>query len=176
MTQGSTDARREYFGAAAVYAAGAVLYFVAREFLALDFLVSPLFYGVVVLIASYFRPRLLASAVILTAWGIAVLLDGRGPVAEGRTAPVHLAGFGVGALLCLLLRRWIDARVALESIAIIMIVAGLWYYFAFEFSALQEAWLWSAVFLASAAMLVLWGIRLRSTGAAGRRAPSPRTG
>lgn len=171
-----TDARREYFGAAAVYAAGAVLYFSAREFVGLDFQASPLFYGMMLLIASYFRRRLLASAVILTMWGIAVLLDGRGPIAEGRTAPVHLFGFGAGTLLCLLLDRWIAARVALESIAVITIVVGLWYYFVYDVSALEEAWLWSAVFLASAALLVLQGVRARSAGATGRRAPSPRPG
>lgn len=161
-TTGDASPRRERLGAAAVYAAGAVLYFIARESLGLNFLASPLFYGVLVLAASYFRPRLLASAVILVCWGIAVLVDGNGPLAGGRTAQVHVAGFGVGALACLRLGRWIPARVALESVAIIMIVVGVWYYFVEEYAVLERAWLWSAVFLANAAGLAgsaLWVTR-----------------
>jgi len=168
--QANADATREYFGAAAVYAAGAALYFVAREAFDMDFLASPLFYGVMLLVASYFRPRLLASAVVLICWGVAVLADGNGPLEEGRTASVHTFGFGVGALLCLLLRRWIPERVALESLAIIMIVVGLWYYFVHEFSVLEDAWLWSAVFLASACGLVVGGLWARRGGATEARA------
>ncbi|MGH2588788.1 MAG: hypothetical protein ACRDJE_28020 [Dehalococcoidia bacterium] len=164
--QAGADATREYFGAATVYAAGAVLYFLAREVFDMDFLASPLFYGVMLLVASYFRPRLLASAVVLICWGIAVLADGNGPLEEGRTASVHTFGFGVGALLCLLLRRWIPERVALESLAIIMVVVGLWYYFVHDFSVLEDAWLWSAVFLASAAALVVVGLRVRTANGA----------
>lgn len=174
--QESADGARAYFGAAAVYAAGAVTYYIARESFDLDFLASPLFYGAMLLIASYFRRRLLASAVILICWGLAVLLDGRGPIEPGRTAQVHVFGFGVGALLCLLLRRWISDRVALESLAVIMIVVGLWYYFVYQFSALEEAWLWSGVFLLSAAVLALQGLRLRSTGSSDRSVSPPRPG
>lgn len=161
-TTPETGRPREYFGAAAVYAAGAVIYYAAREFLDVDFLVSPLFYGLMLLVASYFRPRLLASAVILICWGAAVLADGNGPLADGRTAQVHTFGFGAGALACLLLERWIPTRVALESLAVILLIVGVWYYLVYEFSVLERAWLWSAVFLASAIALVVAGVR-RST-------------
>jgi hypothetical protein len=66
--------------------------------------------------------------------------------------------------------------VALESVAIIMIVVGLWYYFVYEFPELEEAWLWSAVFLASAVLLALHGLRLRRSSAGRARSLSPRSG
>ena len=155
VAEANAGAQEGRLGAAAVYAAGAVLYFVAREVLKVDFIISPLFYGLLVLAASYFRRRLLASAVVLICWGIAVILDGKGPLEGGRTAQVHTIGFGVGALATLLLGRWIPSRVALESVAIIMIVVGVWYYLVYEVPELEEPWLWSAVFLASAAALLV---------------------
>jgi hypothetical protein len=156
--------RRERLGAAAVYAAGAVIFFVLRQVVNVDFLLSPLLYGLILLAGSYFRPRLLASAVILLTWGVAVLLDGKGPLAADRTAQVFMVGFGVSAVFLLLLRRWVDSRVALESLAVILIVAGIWYYFEKEHSVFREPWLWSAVLLASALALAV-PVLLRPTGA-----------
>ncbi len=80
--------RWERWSAAAVYVIGAVCYFVAREFLGLPFTASPLFVGVVMLAASRFRRRLLASAVLLLTWGTAILINGRGhwrPVVQRRS-------------------------------------------------------------------------------------------
>jgi hypothetical protein len=100
--QRGADGEREYFGAAAVYAAGAVAFYVARESLELDFLASPLFYGVMLLIASYFRRRLLASALILICWGVAVLLDGRGPIEPGapHRSMSSASGWGRSSVYC----------------------------------------------------------------------------
>jgi len=150
------------FGAAAVYAAGGVVYYFARELGGLNFLVSPLFYGVIVLAASWFRPKLLASAIILIVWGIAVLVDGHGPLAADRTAPVHTAGFGIAALVLLALRRRIDPAEALQSLALIMVVVGIWYYLAHDYHVLERPWLWLLVFLASALALVGAGFRQRA--------------
>ena len=148
-----TGGRRERLGAAAVYAAGGVLYFVAREVLGVGFLASPLLYGLIVLAASVFRPRLRAPAVLLTVWGAAVLLDGHGPIAEGRSAAVYIAGFGLGALLLRLLERWIDTRAALESLAAVILITGVWFYFAEAYEILTRPWLWSAWLLLSAGAL-----------------------
>jgi hypothetical protein len=141
-----------------VYAAGAVLYFVLREVVRIDFILSPLLYGLLVLGASAFRPRLLATAIVLICWGIAVVLDGKGPLADGRTAQVHTIGFGAGALVLWLLRDRIDAAGSLQSLATVMLVVGAWYYFVYDYPVLERAWLWSAVFLATAIALVVGGI------------------
>jgi hypothetical protein len=154
MPRPASDERRERLGAAAVYVSGAVLYFGLRELAGIDFIVSPLLYGLVLLGASAFRRRLLASAVLLVTWGIVVVLDGKGPLAEDRTAPVHIFGFGLGALITLLLERWIDRRAALESIAIIMMTTGVWFYLVEDFEVLESAWVWSLVLLVNAAALI----------------------
>lgn len=146
--------RRERLGAAAVYAAGAIIYFVLRRLLDLDFLASPLIFGVVLLAASYFRPRLLASGILLASWGVFVLLDGKGPFADGRSAPMYVLGFGVGALILLALRERIASRISLEAVATVMTVAGVWYYLVYDFDVLEAPWLWSAYLLGSAAALV----------------------
>src|SRR4051794_27093524 len=88
---GPANPRRERLAAATVYVAGAILYALAREAGGLDFTASPLFYGLILLVASYFRPRLLASALLLCIWGTVVLLDGKGPFPAGRTAPLFVS-------------------------------------------------------------------------------------
>ncbi len=137
-----------------MYVIGAVSYFVAREFLELPFTASPLFVGVVMLVASVFRRRLLASAVLLLTWGTAILINGRGPLEAGRTAALYITAFGLGAGILLVLRGGIESRVALESVAIVMAVAGVWFYLAYDYPALERPWLWSAALLISAAGLV----------------------
>lgn len=149
------DDSRERFGAAAVYAVGAVLYFLLREVARLDFIYSPLFYGLLVLAASAFRPRLLATAIVLVCWGIAVVSDGKGPLADGRTAQIHTIGFGAGALALWLLRGRLDPARSLQSLATVMLVVGVWYYFVYDEPVLERAWLWSAVFLATALALAV---------------------
>lgn len=175
-TSTRSDERRERLGAAAVYAIGAVAYFIAREVLEMDFLLSPLFYGLIVLAASYVRPRLLAPAIVLICWGTAVVLDGRGPIEDGRTAQMHTFGFGLGALVLWLLRARIDPAASLQTLATIMLVVGVWYYFVYEIPELEEPWLWSAVFLATAAALVagvLLASRTRETGEGGSMPHTP---
>ena len=153
---------RERLGAAAVYAVGAVLYFLLREVAGLDFIYSPLFYGLLVLAASALRPRLLATAIVLVCWGIAVVLDGKGPLADGRTAQIHTTGFGAGALVLWLLRDRIDPARSLQSLAVVMLVVGVWYYFVYDYPVLERAWLWSAVFLATALVLAVSALRTRT--------------
>ena len=156
---------RGRLGAAAVYAAGAVLYFVAREALGMEFTLSPLFYGLMLLAAGYFHRPLLAPAIVLICWGVAVVLDGKGPLAEGRTAQVHTFGFGLGALLLWLLRDRIDPAGSLQTVAIVMLVVAVWYYFVDDFPVLERAWLWSAVFLLGAAATIAGGLVQRRAAA-----------
>lgn len=147
--------RRERLGAAAVYLVGAVAYFIAREVLGLGFMASPFFLGMVMLVASYFRPRLLASATLLAIWGTVVLLNGKFFWADGRSDAVYLAAFGVGALVLVALQRWVDPRVSLETVGIVMLVTGVWYYLAYEYDALVKTWVWSLSMVVSAVALVL---------------------
>lgn len=169
----STPARSERLGAAAVYVAGAAAYYVARRYLGLGFTASPLFAGVLMLVASYFRLRLLASAVLLITWGSAILFAGHGPIAAGHSTPLYIGAFGLGALILLLLRRWIDARVALENVASVMLAVGLWFYFDYDYPVMERIWLWSAWLLANAAALV--GMELVQSGRLNSSpGPSPR--
>lgn len=147
--------RRERLGAAAVYLVGAVVYFIAREWLGLRFMASPFFLGMVMLVASYFRPRLLASATLLAIWGTAVLLNGKFIWADGRSDAVYLAAFGLGALVLVALQRWVDPRVSLETVGIVMLVTGVWYYLAYDYDALVKTWVWSLAMVVSAAALAL---------------------
>jgi hypothetical protein len=90
-----------------------------------------------------------------------VVLDGKGPLADGRTAQVHTLGFGAGAFVLWLVRDRIDAAGSLQSLASVMLVVGVWYYFVYDYPVLERAWLWSAVFLATAIALVVGGLRSR---------------
>lgn len=139
---------------AAVYLVGALLYYAARERFGLSFMLSPFVYGLILLVASIFRQRLLASAALLLIWGLAVELDGRGPLAAGRTAALYMTAFGLGAGVLLLLRRWVDAQVALESVALVMLTAGIWFYLSYDYPTLIQPWLWSAWFIVSGLALV----------------------
>ena len=156
---------RGRLGAAAVYAAGAVVYFVAREALGMEFTLSPLFYGLMLLGAASFRRPLLAPAIVLICWGVAVVLDGKGPLEEGRTAQVHTFGFGLGALLLWLLRGRIEPAGSLQTVAIVMLVVAVWYYFVDDYPVLERAWLWSAVFLLGAAATIAGGLVQRRAAA-----------
>ena len=139
--------------AAAVYAIGAALYYAAIDGLGVTFDATPLLIGAVMLAASVFRRRLLASAVLLLAWGAAVLLVRHGPLPDHREAPVFLIAFGLAMAALVLLRRWLDPRIALESAAIVLLAGGLAFYGAFASDVFTSAWLWSAALLASAIIL-----------------------
>ncbi len=152
---------KERIGTAAVYVAGGIVYYLLREMGGLDFTASPLLYGLMLLVACRFRPRLLASAVLMLVWGAAVLVDGKGPFPADRTAPFFMAAFGLGAGILLLLRGRIEPRVALESIAAVMTTAGVWFYFVHDIPMLEKTWLWTGYFLLYAAGLLVgeWYIR-----------------
>lgn len=159
---------RARLGTAAVYAGGGVVYAALREGARLDFTASPLLYGLVLLVAAWFRRRLLASAVLMLIWGVAVLLDGKGPFAPDRTAPFFMTAFGLGAAVLVLLRDRIDYQVALESVAAVMVTAGVWFYFVYDFPVLEETWVWTAYFFLYAVGLVAaeWWERRRSVALA----------
>lgn len=143
------------YATAAVYLVGAAVYFLVVEVFGANFLITPLFIGGIMLVASVARPRLLASAIVLAAWGTAVLLVDHGVLASGRAAPSYMAAFGVAALVLLALRRRIAAKVALESIAVIMLVGGVALYAAYDHSALARGWLWALALALNAVGLVL---------------------
>lgn len=142
-------------GTAAVYAAGAALYYLTVERQGVTFLVTPLFMGAIMLVAAFFRPRLLASAVLLAAWGAAVLLIHAGKIPSDRSAPAYMFAFGVGAAVLLAAGRWIAPRVALETTAIVLLVGGAALYGAFDIGPLGDGWFWALVLLINAIGLVL---------------------
>lgn len=152
------------YATAGVYLAGAAIYFLVVEVFGANFLITPLFIGGIMLVASVVRPRLLASAIVLAAWGVAVLLVDHGVLASGRATPSYMAAFGVAALILLALRRWFAAEVALESIAVIMLVGGIALYAAYDQPAFGRGWLWALALALNAIGLVLaawWRARSR---------------
>lgn len=148
------SASRNVLGAA-MYVAGAAAYWYAVERLGVTFDATPLIFGLVALVGSAVRPRLLASAVLLLVWGGVVLLVRHGPLPDDREAPLFLLAFGVGAALLVALRRWIPPKVALESVAAVLVGGGAGFYLAGEDTVFTSAWFWSAVLLASGALLVV---------------------
>ena len=142
-------------GAAAVYAAGAGLYYVIVARHGVTFLVTPLFIGGIMLVAAVFRPRLLASAALLSAWGAAVLLIHAGRIPSARSAPAYMFAFGVAAAVLRLSGRWLAPRVALETTAIVLLVGGAALYGAFDIGPLGDGWFWALVLLVNAIGLVL---------------------
>jgi hypothetical protein len=159
-----------------VYIGGAVLYFLLLEAGGVTFDVTPLFFGAVMLVASPFRPRLLASAVMLGAWGVAVLLVRHGPLPDDREAPAFLTACGLGLAALLALRRWVPAEIAVESATAVLIVGGLAFYFTYDVEAFARAWPWAVALALNAAGLVLveaWRAR-RTTGNADADGANPR--
>ncbi|MGI8554607.1 MAG: hypothetical protein ACR2PL_28015 [Dehalococcoidia bacterium] len=140
---------------AAIYVIGALLYYFALVPLKVSFLSTPLFLGLIMLAASLFRPRLLATAVLLLTWGTAVFLLNHHVLPSDRAQPVYLFAFGLGAAILVLLRRWIEPRLALESAAVAMLSAGVFFYADFRWSLFNQPWFYSLLLLLSAAGLVL---------------------
>ncbi|MHB8577353.1 MAG: hypothetical protein ACYDCQ_18730 [Dehalococcoidia bacterium] len=156
------DLRRQTYGTAAVYLAGAAIYVALVEAAGAPFAITPLTFGVIMLLAGVFRRRLLASGVLLCAWGTGVLLLDRGVVPSDRSAAVFIIAFGAGALVLSLLRRSFDVSVSLESAALIMLVGGLGLYLSFSIDAFGHAWPWGVALAANAGGLVLAAeLRLR---------------
>ncbi len=156
MQQQPEPLQRTYL-TAAIYLAGAAAYFLLVEVLGANFLITPLFMGGIMLVASTQRPRLLAPAVLLGCWGLAVLLLNRGVLSGNRTAAVYIAAFGLASLILLLLRRRLSPPIALEGAAVVMIVSGLALYASYDVAAFGRGWLWALVLALNAAGLVLAG-------------------
>lgn len=142
-------------GTAAVYLAGALVYFLLVEVAGVDFLITPVFFGGMMLVASVLRPRLLASAILLLAWGAAVLLVEHEVLAHGRASSSYMAAFGLAALVLLLLRRWIAIEVSLESAAIILLAGGVALYLSGDITAFGRGWLWAAATALNAIVLLV---------------------
>lgn len=140
---------------AAIYVAGAMVYYLLLTPFDVTFEATPFIFGVILLIAAPFRPRVLASAVLLLAWGAAVLAlhDDWLP---NRPGPVYIGAFGLAATVLRLLSRWVEPRVALENVAVVMLSSGVFFYFAFEIEALNRAWFWSIALLVNTAALVAY--------------------
>lgn len=158
---------------AAIYATGALAYYLTVAQFGANFAVTPLFFGAVMLVASVFRPRLIASALLLGAWGAAVLLLQHGALPRERNSAVYMIAFGAAALLSLLARRWIDPAVALESAAVVLLVGGLSLYGSFDVDRLGRGSFWAlALFLNAVglAATALWRDRARKLAAARGRA------
>lgn len=163
-------------GAAAVYVGGAAAYYAALQGLGVTFQATPLILGIVMLAASIFRARLLASAVLLLAWGAAAIALEYEWLPRERSSAVYMIAFGLAALALLLLRRRVAPRVALESAAIIMLVGGLSFFAAYEVDALGRPWLWSLALIVNAAGLVAvawWRQRRSGRGATGEPTDAP---
>jgi len=165
---------------AAIYAAGALAYWLAVGVGGLTFGSTPLFLGCIMLVASIMRPRLLASAVLLLAWGMGVILLQEGVLPRQRAAAVFLIAFGLAALILLVLRSRLDLRVSLESAAVVMLTGGLALYISYDLDPFGRGWLWAAALLLNAVGLVVaahWRQRQSSptTGSASMPVP-PVTG
>src|SRR5262245_24128772 len=102
--------RRNAYLAAAVYVVGAASYYAWLEPLGHSFQFTPLLLGLIMLAASPWRGRLVPSAVLLLAWGAAVLAVHWGWLPGERAAAAYVAAFGLGLLALLVARRWIDSR------------------------------------------------------------------
>ncbi len=163
--------------AAGVYALGAALYFVLVQLAGLTFQATPLIFGGTLLVASVFRPRVLAAALLLLCWGVAVALLNAGALPEARTGAAYMVAFGVAAAVMMLLRRWIAPPVALQSAAAVLLAGGLALYGAFDVDALGRGWLWTLVVLADAACLAAASLyrsrRRRTSVAAGPQTQKP---
>lgn len=92
--------------------------------------------------------RLVPIGLVLTGWGVAVVLVRHGPLPSGREAPAFLVGAGVGVLAAQVVAR--RHRLTLTGATITLIIGGLSFYAAYDIDALGRWPVW-------AVSLAAWG-------------------
>ncbi|MEE8601133.1 hypothetical protein [Euzebya tangerina] len=105
------------------------------------FNITPLYVGVTALVAVAVgpKPRPWTSGIVITAWGIAVLLVREGPL-PSREAPVFMIAVGLGLLLAAVLEPANRQAAVVRGGALAIASGGALFYLAFDVSWLRSWW------------------------------------
>jgi len=134
---------------AIVLALGAAIYLVLMGPLGVTFDATPLVVGSVVLVAATAgrAHRLMATALTLIGWGVAVLLTRHGPLPDDREAATFLVAAGLGLLASRLVAR-LRPGVEVGEGSTVLVVGGMAFFFAFDAAWIYDWPAWTAALVA----------------------------
>lgn len=137
---------------AVILAVGAGLYAAAEISATVPFAATPLAVGVIVVVAAMLgsRRRRVATGLVLSGWGSAVLLVDHRVVSGDRMTPTYVLGIGVGLLSVAALAPMDERGAWLTSAAIVAFTGPLAFYMAYDIAWFGRWPIWAAV-------LVGWG-------------------
>ncbi|MGI9016805.1 MAG: hypothetical protein ACR2HR_06825 [Euzebya sp.] len=108
------------------------------------FNITPLFVGLVALAAAAVaaEPKPWTSGIVITAWGIGVLLVLEGPLPQ-RSAPIYMVAIGIGILVASFVVAKQEQQAVARGSAAAMIAGGVLFYLAFDVEFLVDWWVFS---------------------------------
>lgn len=153
-------------GSAAAVLVGAGVYAVLQGGGVVRFAATPLILGVIAIVAGLvgIRRRVVATGLVLAAWGTAVLLVDHGVVPAARTTPAYMLGVGVGFIAVALLAPRSERGDWLTSASVVAFTGPLSLYAAYDVAALGRWPLWSVTLVAWAAWEAFWARRDVTSG------------
>ncbi len=144
-----------------VFLVGAGAYALAEGPGGADFNLTPLFVGMIAIVAglSGGRRRALATGLVLAGWGAAVLAVAHGVVPADRTTPAYMLGIAAGLLVTAGVSRHDNRYELMNSAAIAAFLGPLGVYLSYDTAALGRWPAWAVTLVGLAAWELFWSLR-----------------
>ncbi len=145
----------------AVFLVGAGIYALMQGPGGADFDLTPLTVGVIAVVAglSSGRRRPLATGLVLTGWGAAVVAVSHGVIDAARTTPAYMLGIAVGLLATAAVARREQRSELMSSAAFAAFLGPLGLYLAYDIGSLGRWPAWALTLVGLAAWELFWSIR-----------------
>ncbi len=161
MSIGERGQRLSSVASGVVFLVGAGAYALIQGPGGADFNLTPLFVGTIAIVAglSSRRRRALATGLVLTGWGAAVLAVAHGVVPADRTTPAYMLGIAVGLLVTAGVSRHDDRRELMNSAAVAAFLGPLGLYLSYDVAVLGRWPAWAVTLVGLAAWELFWSLR-----------------